>query len=307
MIPPEDLILAHYRSVSAKPLKPLREPNTDVLTTMSQGLGDTMMLTDLPNASVKQGGGRCDVFSPSKHFLPLMRFNPSYREVDDKAYLVNAPDLVRQYDCGNGHYLQRLRRAYGLRVDDLPKGYIKWHGQRSKHRVVLHFDPGIHAGWQRKHVHDRARQLYPETRKALEDFIASRKDLEFVEIGNNPARLKGTQFRATGDTVSLVNFIGTATWFLGIISGPMHVATAMDLKCVVIINFPDPSKIFLPTLVTTGQVEEEWFYPQNVHLHQEGEGAQVNRATLENFKRAFNGEIYPFWSDKYLSLIHQKI
>jgi len=87
----------------------------------------------------------------------------------------------------------------------------------------------------------------------------------------------------------------------------MHVAAALGIKSVVVINFPEPEKIYLPTLVSTGQVEEEWFYPQNVHLHQDGEGEQVKQATLQNFKRAFNGEIYPFWSDKYLPLIHEKL
>jgi len=101
--------------------------------------------------------------------------------------------------------------------------------------------------------------------------------------------------------------MATGEWFLGIISGPMHVATALGLRGIVIINFPKPQKIFLPTVVSCGQIEEEWFPPQHVFLHQDGEGPLVKRSTFDNIKRAFNGEIYPFWNDKYLGLIHEKI
>lgn len=302
----EDQIIAYHRSVVAKPLKTLRPWNGECLSTVTQGLGDTMMLTDLPAAAAAQGKF-AQSYSPSRHFRPLMSFNPAYRDVDDKAYLINAPDLIRKYNCGNGHYLQRIRRAFGLRVNDKPHGYLKWKGIRGEKRVILHFDAGVHANWQRQNVHPRARMLYPETRIALEQFIASKPDYEFCEIGEHPINIKGTHRLTTSTTVDLVNAIAKCGWFIGIISGPMHVATALQLKCVVILNFPEPNKIFLPTLRVSGQVEEEWLYSQNVHLHQEGDGPLVKKATLDNFKRAFNGEIYPFFSDKYLSLIHEQL
>jgi len=278
----------------------------DVLTTVTQGLGDTMMMTDLPAASAKQGK-QFQSFSPSRHFLPLMAYNPHYKDVKDKAYLLNAPDLVRQYDCGNGHYLQRIRRAFGLGIDDKPHGFIAWKGMRSRQRVVLHFDAGVHVRWQRKKVHPRARMIYPETKLMLEQFIADNRDLEFIEIGETPLNVKGSRHVHTANTTELVERIAASNWFVGIISGPMHVATALGLKCVVILNFPPPSTIFVPTLKVTGQIESEWLYPQNVHLHQEGGSTLVPRITVDNLKRAFAGEIYPFWSDKYLALIHERL
>lgn len=303
----EDQIVAHYRSVTALRLKPLRPVVTsDVLSTTCQGLGDTMMLTDLPAAAAKQAK-HWQSFSSSRHFLPLMSFNPYYQDVKDKAYLMNAPDLVRQYDCGNGHYLQRLRRVFGLKIEDRPSGFLYWHGQRNRVRVILHFDPGVHVQWQRKVLHKRARMIYTETREALKAFVASRPTWSFVEVGDNPLRIEGTEYRGTDTTVGLVNLIASGEWFIGVMSGPMHVATALGLKCVVIVNFPKAEKIFLPTLAVTGQVEEEWMYPQNVHLHQEGDGPLVKRATADNLNRAFDGELYPYWSDKYLPLIHEKL
>lgn len=304
---PVDLIVKYYREQEAQPLKPLPSIMPNVLSTVTMGLGDTMMLTDLPKAAAKQYRDDLTCFSGSPHFLPIMSFNPFWKQQKDKAFMVNAPDLVRQYDCGNGHYLQRIRRAFGLKVDDCPRGCIKWKGRRNPNRVILHFEPGIHVNWQRKEIHPKARHLYPETQLELERFIAQSKKLHFVQLGSRSLHIKGTSWVRTNSTVELVEQIALGSWFIGIMSGPMHVATALQLKCVVVINFPDPDKIFPPTLKVINQVESEWFYPQHVHLHQDGEGPLVPKATCRNFHAAFNGEAYPFWSQSYLSLIHERL
>lgn len=303
---PEDAILDYYQTVTPKPLKTLRSMDGLTLSTVCMGLGDTMMLTDFPKACAQQGK-RIASFSPSPHFRPLMRFNPFWKDdFADKAYMVNAPDLVRQYDCGNGHYLQRIRRAFGLEIDDIPRGSITWKGQRHTNRVILHFDPGVHANWQRKELHPQARQLYRENQVELEKFIHAMPNYEFFQVGNKRLNIHGVKNVNTNSTEDLVNTIASASWFIGIMSGPMHVATALQLKCVVVVNFPSAKKIYLPTVVVSGQVEEEWFYPQNVHLHQDDEGELVKRFNADNLKRAFNGEIYPFWTpEKYAPLIHE--
>jgi len=90
-------------------------------------------------------------------------------------------------------------------------------------------------------------------------------------------------------------------------SGPLHVATAMGCKCIVLVNFPAPDQIILPTLKPVDIVEMDWFYPQHVHLHQEGDGPLVKKVTHENLTKAIQGEIYPFWSDEWLGLINQTL
>ena len=305
--PNEDAIIKYYRNVVPIKRRPMPAKIPRLATVIPTGLGDNMMLTDLVYASWLNRR-KIRVCSSSRHLDSLMAFNPYYEAAQNWASQpINLPEAISEYDCGNGHYLQRIRRLFDLPVDDLPKGFLKVTAVKDPALVVLHFDPGVHSEWQRRHIHPRARFIYQQTRAALEQFIKSRRDLKFVEVGENPIKLEGTTWRKTETVNDLVEFMATTEWFLGIISGPMHVAAALGVKSVVIINFPEPEKIYLPTLVTTGQVEEEWFYPQNVHLHQEGEGAQVKQATLDNFKRAFNGEIYPFWSDRYLSLIHEDL
>jgi ADP-heptose:LPS heptosyltransferase len=112
---------------------------------------------------------------------------------------------------------------------------------------------------------------------------------------------------STARTEDLVNLIATASWFIGIISGPMHVATALGLKCVVIMNFPEASQMVYPGLKPAKIIEMSWAYPQHVYLHQESESLTVKKLTALNLHKAFNGELYPFWSTKYCSLIHHKL
>jgi hypothetical protein len=109
----------------------------------------------------------------------------------------------------------------------------------------------------------------------LQEFINKHPELEFIQLGKEPvpfSRVSNLPDNTLEDTIKL---IATASLLIGIISGPMHVAAALGLRSIVIINFPPAHKIFLPTLVDIDQVESEWFYPQNVHLHEEGEGPQV--------------------------------
>ncbi|SRR5216683_2390087 len=306
----EERILEYWRSQEPLPLKKAHIPASAILSTITVGLGDTMMLTDIPRAAAQQGKS-IGSFSVSQHFRPLMAFNPFWKEPEprDQMLLVNAPSLVRYHECGNGHYLQRLRRAFGLEVDDVPRGAIKWEGQRHKDRVILHFDPGQHVNWQRKTIHPRARMLYPETRGELEKFIAGNHGLDFISVGNAPdgRPLHGSRHLPTRTISDLVNLIGSASWFIGIMSGPMHIATAMSLKCIVIVNFPAAWEWFLPTLRVTDQLESEWAYPESVYLHQEGEGPLCRKATADNLRAAFGGDVWPHWKTEHCALIHEKL
>jgi len=103
-----------------------------------------------------------------------------------------------------------------------------------------------------------------------------------------------------------MQLIGTCEYFLGIVSGPMHVAAAYSCKSVVILNFPAARKIMLPTLVDTNQIESEWLYPQNVHIHQDNAGPLVPMISAETLHKAFNGEVYPYFKDTWLPLIHEE-
>lgn len=300
-----DQIIKFYKQTPA-PTRPLGivKPGT-TLTNLAQGLGDALILSDMVHAS----GGTWPVWSNSGHWRSIAKYCRYYTpDTGTTPHLVDVPMLVHTYDCGNGHFTQRIRRACGVQVDDLPKPqlYVP-HRQRIEGRVIMHFDPGIHAQWQKTHIHPRARQLYPENKAVLERFIKQNSHLEWIEVGAKPQLLRGSTYVKTPTTDDLIELCATADYFLGIISGVMHLCAAFQARGIVLINFPDARKIFLPTLKPIKQVEAEWFYPQNVHLHQDVAGPLVPKFSEAALTKAFNGEVYPFWSYGYLPLIHEKV
>jgi hypothetical protein len=300
----EDILDFYKKIPDRTTLKKRRFTPTHTLTNAAGGLGDTLILTDICKAS----GGTVPVYSQSRHFPVLMDLNPYYnKNLKTTPEFLDAPTAIVTYDGGNGHFTQRLRRLYGLKVDDKPQCQIQVKGVQKKERVILHFDAGTHADWQRQHIHPRARMLYPQNKAIIEKFIKANPQFEYIEVGQNPEGIKGAIRPPEPDVKSMIMTIASAKYFIGIISGPYHVATALGLKVITVINFPDPTAIFLPTLKPITQVEMEWFYPQNVHLHQDGEGKQVKRFSLNNLERAFAGDIYPYWSDEFLNLIHEEI
>jgi glycosyltransferase involved in cell wall biosynthesis len=306
----EDRILRFYRSAVQNVKGPIPPLHDKALSNTPRGLGDTLLFSQLPYVGATQGKPRFIHANPDehRHFNILNKFNPYYMPKPENYGVVMADVLQKEVDMGNGHFIQRLQRAFSLEPVLLPKPYIHFPMPKVNRRVILHFEAGApHGSWQRIHLHPRARQLYPESRKIVQEFIDAHPELEFFQIGSELQefdRVRNMQNSTLEDTIKIM---ATAEYFIGIISGPMHMATALGLRCIVIINFPPASKIFLPTLVDIDQVESEWFYPQNVLLHQESEGPQVQRLSYRTLQAAYQGNVYPYWNDKFLSLIHEKL
>lgn len=270
------------------------------------------MLTDLPNAA-RQQNRSVHVWASNTILVDVMKFHPSYSFPHIDVGVVNPflCDILRLrelYDCGNGHQIQQWRRAWGLSVDLKPKGVLNRVAERVKNRVILHFEPSAqNVSWQRQHWHPRMRELYPESKIELEKFIRSRNDLEFIQVGKSDLGIYGARYQVTPTIEELIKLIQSGEWFIGIMSGPLHVAVASDLHCVVLVNHPPARKVILPTLKWTGTPEEEWHYPQNVHLHQEGDTPLVPKVSKEALLAAFSGDVYPFWLDDWLGLINDKL
>jgi glycosyltransferase involved in cell wall biosynthesis len=301
-----DRIISFYRHAKKVEKLPLPDLSKTGLSNNPVGIGDVLLLTSLPKVSTEQKR-YTHVFSRSKHFATMMKFNPYYRPFDGRATL-SADFLQTQCALGNGHFIQRLQRAWRLKPDLLPKGYFNTPGKKVKGRCAVHLEAGFHAIWQREHLHYRGREVYPHHLQMLRGFMyRHRHDMEFFEVGDSPHEIEFLQNKTKMPLEDTITFLDTCEWFIGIISGPMHLATALGAKCIVIINFPKADQIFLPTLVDIGQVESEWFYPQNVHLHEDSDGPLVRILNIRHLEMAVEGHIYPFWSHEYLPLIHEKV
>lgn len=299
---PADVILKHYRNILPKARKPVSfDPWESSLTNGPLGLGDCILLSDLPYAAGRPFG----VHSHSKAWPSV----EGLLKVGTGPYLdkwIRADVEYMTKDLGNGHLYQRLRRLYGLEPELKPHGKLNRTSPMIKNRVALHFDAGKHQSWQIKHVHPRARIVYPENLKIIQEWIDSRPDLEFIEFGGKSSGLKNIKSCVGMELGLQLRVVGTCEWFLGIVSGFMHAAAAYKCKSVVVLNFPAARKIMLPTLIDTNLIESEWLYPQNVHLHQDNAGPLVPRFSPDSLRSAFGGDVYPYFKNDWLDLIHEK-
>jgi hypothetical protein len=297
----EDLIIDFYRDKQSIPKLPLREDFIGMgLTNTPTGIGDTMLLSPFPLIGTP-------VRSPAPCFEDLKRFVPHYKETKGGQWIA-ADMLQKRYAMGNGHLMQRLHRVFGCRVPDRPQGHLLVGSFQVRGRVAIHLTPGRHADWQRRYVHARAREVYPENATIIQQFMKGHSEMDFVEVGSERSGLVPQAHDCTGlDMGGTLRVLAECEYFLGIMSGPLHLATALGCRCVVIINFPEADQIFLPALKDIPLVEHEWFFPQHCHLHQDGEGKQVKRFNRRNLERAFDGQLYPYWSEDYLHLIHENV
>jgi ADP-heptose:LPS heptosyltransferase len=304
----EDLILRHYRRLQRAQKHALIDFSKHALSNNALGLGDIAILTAQQEAARADGVSR-STWHPSTIFGEICSIN-GWNKTYSGEPLVSADYLQTTFDMGNGHFTQRLQRAFGLNPSLVPSPHIAHNPSRRKRgRCAIHLEAGRFADWQRDNLHCRARQIYSTHMAVIQEFISRHGyDMEFVEVGRKPSGLRGVR-NATApraSVASLVVELEQCEWFIGIMSGPMHIATAVGCKCVVVVNFPHAQDICLPCLKDIALVESEWFYPQHVHLHQDGDSELVKQFSIRNLELAFEGAVYPFWSEKYLPLIHEK-
>jgi hypothetical protein len=307
--PDRDLILRHWGQFRPMPKMPVPDWVRDAaLSNTPHGIGDITILTAVHRAGASVGR-HIPIQSSSPVFADIVRFVPgSPRAMKRNMKIAMADRMQAACDMGNGHFIQRLQRAFGLVPDVKPKPGLVVDGvERVKGRCALHFVPGKHAEWQSRVFHPNARQIAPEAQKSIREFIGFHKnDMEFVEIGAKETGIAGPGVRFLGGTLpDTIRFLASCEYFIGIVSGPMHLAAAMGCKSIIILNFPRADRIILPALKDIPLVENEWLYPQNVHLHQEEQGPLVPMLSPASLELALNGKVYPYWKDDCLDLVNE--
>lgn len=284
-------------------------PEAVTITVGAGGLGDCVVLSDLERTA-RQQGKEARVHTDSPHWWSLMAHVPGHK--DRKfSWEFDALHEARHRGAGNGHIIQRIQRLCGLHVHPVPQGCIVPKGkvERLKNRICLHFEPS--PGWaaeQGRTRHPRARRLAPQTRIELVSLIEQLpSDFSFVEVGWNPVLKHPRVEDATGRSLEeTIRLMAECEYHIGIDSGPMHLATALGLKVICLINFPHPDALMLPVLVSTN-IDEAWLYPQNVHVHQDVDSPHIPRATRNNLLRALQGGVYPYWSTEVASQLEEEM
>jgi len=240
----------------------------------AEGLGDAIILTSL---------------------LPYLKVNNQLlRELDkkyiDKENLTNNLDFciteLAQNDWGGGHAIQRFQKSLGLPVEIKPKGKINYNPDlKKKNKVFINLQNNT--DWKR----NIPNSLDIEQIKMIYDFFML--NTYFIPYYyNNDLTIN-----------EIIEVMETCEYFLGIDSGPMHIAAALNLKSIIIINDPN-QLIYLPKIKECELPNSEWLYPQNVHLNRNGQTELIPKFFNQTLLDAFEGKVYPYWSEEYLTIYY---
>lgn len=300
---PDDVI-SFYGSrpgTKKKPLPMRLEPEEWTLTNTPTGLGDSVMLTDIERAAF-QDGRRATTWLCTPGFRELQNCNPYHRMIQ-VPHWISLSAYQGTFDLGPGHNFQRARRLFGLTVDPKPSGCLMVPGAKRTNKVSIHLSAGSHAASQTVY-HPNPRQVYPENLDVIRRFIRKHQELDFFEVGGDV--LSDTVRSVRGSLTDSMKEMAECCLHIGIISGPYHVATALGIPTICIINFPAPWELILPTYKNIDIVEAEWLYPQSYILHQDHDSLHWPKFSEYTLEAAYQRETYPYEDPtEYLNLVSQ--
>jgi hypothetical protein len=286
-------------------------PDNCAFINSNTGLGDILSVFHLPKFFKEHGFNSC-IHSPNTEYFDLLsKYNKDVELLDEDLACIRVENFQSFFNFGSGHFFQRIQKACGFEIDIKPKPDLSFDtGPRDEGRklkVAINFEPGACVAEQKAKIHPRARELYPEHKDTIQKFINDKtNEYEFVEIGRVSCEFENVESKCGLPIDKSLEEMASCDYFLGMHSGVMHLAAALNVKSIIILNFPPANQIYLPCLRDYNLPDIDWLYPQNVHLHEDDEGELVKQLSYDNLERAFQGEIYPHWSEKYLELVNDK-
>ena len=257
-----------YKTKSTNLITPLSVYNN------AGGLGDAIILTSL---------------------FPYLKVNNKLlKELNEK--YINKENLtddldfcitkIAQNDWGGSHAIQRFQKSLGLPIEIKPKGKINYNSAlKIKNKVFINLQNNT--DWKRVIPNS----LDTEQIQIIQDFFIFNTNF-LPYYYNNDLTIN-----------EIIEVMETCEYFLGIDSGPMHIAAALDLKSIIIINDPN-QLVYLPKIKECELPNSEWLYPQNVHLNRNGQTELIPKFFNQTLLDAFEGKVYPYWSEEYLTIYY---
>ncbi|MAF24959.1 hypothetical protein CL634_05225 [bacterium] len=290
--------------------------NESVFFNSNPGIGDILSAFHLPKFLKKHEINSIVYNQNEEYFEKMAKYNAdidfdidNLKSDHEKQWKFFRLEIIQAgFDFGGGHWFQNIQQSLGFEPDLKPKADLFVpNAKKQKGKVILNFSAGPDQARQKEEVHPRARELYPEHRDTIQKFINNNRNrYHFVEVDIESSNFENVENKCGMDIDKSIEEIATCEYYLGIINGIMHVATALELKCITILNFPSAHQIYLPRLADLDLPDIDWLYPQNVHLHEDDDAELVQYLTYSNLEKAFNGEIYPFWEEDYINLFFEK-
>lgn len=275
--------------------------------TLNPGIGDSVVINQLLfETEIKRSHIHINAFSNKFHdILKFNKFSQSnFFDVSTNNISPYRVEVLEDYNLGSGHLIQKMRKFFGLPVLNKPKSFLSTDLKKVPNKIGLHLSVGASAS-ELNRLNPRARQIYIDNIKIIQEFIDKNPNYEFVEFGGQTSGLINCKNICGQSLYSSINELSTCEYFIGLNSGFMNLAACFDIKSIIIVNIPiSPLDIVLPVLKDIRIPDMNWLYPQNVHLHQDSETEMVPIFNYDNLQKAINGEIYPFWETKHLDLIY---
>lgn len=255
----------------------MKKINFDFIYNPSSGLGDCLSCfnTNQP------------IWSPSHHLSTLRKYSsiPVLNSPDGQGIGVHS--LV-DLDFGTEHLFNRVRIVSGLDPLLEPRANLdRIDYQPVKTNIAFSFDVGSNVVSQ-KELHPRPRELYAEHRATIQEFISKNKNkFNFFEVGTHSFGFNDTIIQTGIGLDNTIQLLSRCQYYFGMHSGLMHLATAIGLKSIIIINFPSIAQIHqCPDVFKPGnktEWEKTWLYPQHRHLH-EDEVSNEYSITIDNLE-----------------------
>lgn len=269
-------------------------PEDTLLYNLNNGIGDSLMLflfdeftQNTKNITVQYNSNIAENLKSFNPYIYSIRNDKS----DKSLFICEIQDKIRF----PGHFLQNIQYCLDIPIQDIPKPKLTNNIKTIKNRVVLTFDRGAHGAFQ-TNIHPRPRILYEEHKYTIEQFIKNNNKYEFIEVGKTSSNIKGAINQTDLGIEETTKIIGSCEYFFGIHNGLMHIATAFNKKCIIIVNFPHAHEIVLPMLKRTDFPDLDWLYPQNIHLHQDEDSCLVPKLSYSSIEAAFSGAVYPYFA-----------
>lgn len=233
--------------------------------------------------------------SNNKYFSFFKQFNPFVKQLPAGEYKgIQIEKCHEKFPNEGLHLFNKARKFAGLDILTLPKPFLfvpkqeDFFPRDGKKNIVLCFDVGREAYAQRCY-HPRARMLYPEHYNSIQRFIIDTKDkFNYYEMGLNQRGFDGVQ-SVSKDLGVGIHVMNNADLFIGMHSGIMHLAVALDIPSIILLNFPHAHQIRFP--YTDAGPDSDWIYPQNIHLHEDEGDEIVAQMSYESLKDSVEQKI----------------